>query len=510
MASPPVKYRWAAFVVLALLALAIRLPQLGQRPMHTDEAINAYIMGQLLAGQSFHYDPRDRHGPALAALTLPLVQLERAGSFSGLTESGLRLSPVIAGTATVLLFGEGVEAFGFVTCFVAALFFALAPLPVYYNRYFIHESWFVLSTFGLIFAGWHAARRQSVSAAALAGFYGALMLACKETAPLHLGCLALAALVYWFLAPHQPGARVLPPIKIILTGLLVFLFTLLFLFTWFGKNWGVYNDMLHAIPRFAARASGEGHEKPFWYYAKLLSGGWSGAMLILLALVGTYRVLQRRGGNPGAADLSSAEGSRPPRSALCFIFALYGIGIFVVYSLIPYKTPWLALNFWLPMALMAGVAINWLWSSFIKLSSRVALSVFILLVGCLMAHDTWQRVFVGPADAANPYAYAHTVDDLLGLPKRLAQLSLQENLANPRIAVVAADPWPLPWYLRQYSQVGFWQPGEAPGPVDFFITSPEAAEKMSGWLTHYRPEYFGLRPEVLIILWVPETPGKSP
>jgi predicted membrane-bound mannosyltransferase len=67
--------RWGAFVLVALLGLAIRLPQLGARPMHTDEAINAFIVGQLLAGKAFIYDPQDRHGPVLAALALPLVRI---------------------------------------------------------------------------------------------------------------------------------------------------------------------------------------------------------------------------------------------------------------------------------------------------------------------------------------------------------------------------------------------------------------------------------------------------
>src|ERR1700744_5835488 len=87
LASPPPKIRWVIFVVLALIALAVRLPKLGARPMHTDESINAYIIGQLLAGQPFRYDPQDRHGPALAAVTLPLVKLEGAGDFATLTES---------------------------------------------------------------------------------------------------------------------------------------------------------------------------------------------------------------------------------------------------------------------------------------------------------------------------------------------------------------------------------------------------------------------------------------
>ena len=124
--------------------------------MHTDEAVNAYIVGQLLAGEPYTYDPQDRHGPALAALALPLVRVQGAKSFSDLTESELRLTPVVAGTVTILLFGAAVEMFGFVPSLLAALLFAVAPLPVYYDRYFIHESLFCAATFGLILSGWRA------------------------------------------------------------------------------------------------------------------------------------------------------------------------------------------------------------------------------------------------------------------------------------------------------------------------------------------------------------------
>src|SRR5579871_4540052 len=74
--------RWPAFILVALVGLAVRLPQLDARPMHTDEAVNAYIVGQLLAGEPFTYDPQDRHGPALAALALPLARMHGAKSFS--------------------------------------------------------------------------------------------------------------------------------------------------------------------------------------------------------------------------------------------------------------------------------------------------------------------------------------------------------------------------------------------------------------------------------------------
>src|SRR5579859_7049795 len=116
--------RWLAFFAVALLALALRLPQLGARPMHTDEAINAYIVGQLLGGESFTYDPQDRHGPALAALALPLVKVQGAKLFADLTERELRLTSVVAGTITILLFGAVVEIFGFLPCLLAAILFA--------------------------------------------------------------------------------------------------------------------------------------------------------------------------------------------------------------------------------------------------------------------------------------------------------------------------------------------------------------------------------------------------
>jgi hypothetical protein len=72
------------------------------------------------------------------------------------------------------------------------------------------------------------------------------------------------------------------------------------------------------------------------------------------------------------------------------------------------------------------------------------------VAAALIAHDTRQRVFLHPADETNPYAYAHTSEDLLGLPAEIDNLAQQNGIASPRIAVIASDPWPLPWYLRHF------------------------------------------------------------
>lgn len=482
--TPSLKIRWAIFIVLALVALAIRLPKLGERPMHTDEAVNAYITGELLAGKSFHYDPKDRHGPVLYLLAQPVVELCGAKHFSELTEAELRLPVVLAGTATVLLFGAGVELFGFIPCLIGALLFAFAPLPVYYNRYFIHETFFVAATFGFILSGWRTLTTNSLWLAALAGFCAALMLACKETAIIHFFALGAAAACAWLFKARGK----IPPLKNFAIAGIVFIVVSILLFTWFGQNWSALADLFRAIPNFAARAGGEGHEKPFWYYFKLLAGGCSGGIILALAILGVFHARN---------------------SADRLFLAIYALLTVAIYSAIPYKTPWLALNFWLPLAILAGIAVERFWFATTKCFIRGIILASLVALGILIAHDTRQWVFIEPADASNPYAYAHTVEDLLRLPPRLEQLAAEKNFAHPRIAVIAADPWPLPWYLRKFSQVGYWQPGQNPGPADFFLTSPEAAEKLGDKLKNFRPEFFGVRPEVLIILWSPPVTNET-
>jgi uncharacterized protein (TIGR03663 family) len=481
--------RWLLFVLVALIGLALRVPQLGARPMHTDEAVNAYIVGQLLSGETFTYDPQDRHGPALAALALPLARLQGAKTFSDLTESELRLTSVLAGTVTILLFGAAIETFGFIPCLIAALLLTSASLPVYYDRYFIHESLFGAATFGLIVAGWRACKRNSAGHAAVAAICAALMFACKETAVLHFFALAAAAIVFrlWNLRGNSVGGRLQP--RAVLVATVTFLVFCVILFTWFGRNWGALAALMRAVPHFLARAGGQGHEKPFWYYAQLLTGGWSGGMLFALACIGFFLTVRKRDPSPYG------------------FLALYAVFLAGIYSLIPYKTPWLALNLWLPLTLFAGRAVERLWHIATKrFTLRAVIPVFgVLGILCAAAivHDTQQRVFVHPADETNPYAYAHTSEDLLGIPGEIGELALQNAIKMPRIAVIASDPWPLPWYLRHYSQVGFWQPGQQVEEADFYITSTDAAEQYADRLRNRRPEFFGVRPGVLILLWSP-------
>jgi predicted membrane-bound mannosyltransferase len=302
--------------------------------------------------------------------------------------------------------------------------------------------------------------------------------------------LATAAFVFWLWNLRGKSLAGLWRAKAVLAAVAVFLLLSVMLFTWFGSNWKALPDLLYAAPHLLARASGEGHQKPFWYYSELLTGGWSGGLICALASVGFIQTVRKRDPSPYG------------------FLAFYALFLAVIYSLIPYKTPWLALNFWLPIALFAGLVIKSLWRMPAKFPAlRVAIPAFCVLVGGvaagLIAHDTHQRVFVHPADETNPYAYAQTSEDLLGLPAMIELVAHQNAIASPRIAVMASDAWPLPWYLRHFSEVGFWQPGQQVGQADFYITSPEAADQYSDQLKDSHPDFFGVRPGVLILLWSP-------
>jgi uncharacterized protein (TIGR03663 family) len=499
----PGRIRWAVFIGIALVALAVRLPRLGERPMHTDEAVNGYITGQLLAGEEYKYDSDDRHGPALYFAALPIARTAKADNLSDLTERTVRLVPVIFSVLTVLMFAAVASQIGFVSAVLAALLFAIAPLPVYYSRYFIHEMLFLAGTFAFLLAGWRTLEHKSALAAVAAGISAGFMLACKETALLHFVAFGVAGLWWIFVRRTdvtRRSSRWPLLFKPALAALIAFVILTVGLYTWGGRNWAGPLDLVRSIPRFAARAGGEGHEKPFLYYIALIGNGWPGWGLIALAGLASRQMLRGIVKAPGAR-LSALEN---PRALSLQMLTIYGISICLIYSVIPYKNPWLAINLWLPIALLAGVGFQMLWLRMARLPVRIALTVFAsaLLVGA--GRETRQWVFARPADERNPYAYAHTVEDLLGLPERVDQLSRGSSAkAELKIAVVASDPWPLPWYLRHYPNVGYYQLAQNPGTADVYITSLDAAAELEDRLADWRPEFFGVRPEVLLLLWSP-------
>src|SRR5215831_9849469 len=140
--------RWglAGVVLVAGVALALRLPHLSERPMHNDEAVNGVKFGGLWERNDYKYDPAEYHGPTLAYATLAFNWLTRATDYQSIGETRLRLVTVVFGLAVVLLATLFADGLGKAAVIWGGLFTAVSTAMVFYSRYYIHEMLLVFFT----------------------------------------------------------------------------------------------------------------------------------------------------------------------------------------------------------------------------------------------------------------------------------------------------------------------------------------------------------------------------
>ena len=212
----------------------------------------------------------------------------------------------------------------------------------------------------------------------------------------------------------------------------------------------------------------------------------------MLAVVGAWAAFARKG-------LANASAS------FVRFLALYAFALTAAYSLISYKTPWCLLGFWHGMILLAGVGAAALLRSVKQRFLRLAVGL-LLLAGA--GHLAWQARLANvpyAADPRNPYVYAQTSPDLLNLATRveaLAKVHPQGRQMLVKVMAPNSDYWPLPWYLRNLKQIGWWDqvPADPFAPVMIVAANLHAGldEKKS----HVMVGYFQLRPQVFLELYV--------
>ena len=475
--------------ILAALALGLRCLYIADRPVHSDEAVHAVILGEMLETGVYRYNPHDSHGPALYYLSYPFLWAWGVHALPEMEAWHLRLISALVGMAMVLTLALWARELGAGAVFAANVLLSVAAPFVYYQRYFIHEGLFVLLNLLLLRCLWlwfHA--RGSIGLGMATGTVSALLFATKETASLVFLALGLTACGMWLTLERRAinnGTPRLVSAKSAGWAILSFAFVFTLFYSSFGTNAHGLGDFVAAQSRFAHRATGEGHEKPWWTYLSWLlrpefyTVPWSGWIIFGPAALGTVR--------------------RWVEPLIRFLF-FFALSLGVIYSLIPYKTPWLEMNFLAPAVLLAGAGIDAIFQGMRKYKPIFALLVALGLSG--LGRETWQTCFAHAADPRNPLAYAPTVGDVEQLAVRVAQL--KKNAPRDSgciIQVISTDYWPLPWYLRGLGPVGYWS--EVPPTItgDIVIASPDLLPALQskigpGW----QIEYFGLRPEVLAVV----------
>jgi uncharacterized protein (TIGR03663 family) len=443
---------FALLLAVFICGLAFRLVQLDLRPFHNDEAVNATKVIELWEHGRYAYDPDEYHGPALHYATLPFLWLSGARNADELQDRILRLAPVFFGASLILLLLLFVDGLGWPAIVWAAFFTAISPAMVFYSRYFIHEMLLVAFTALALGAAWRYNRKPSPLWALAFGVAIGLMYATKETFVITIAAMVLAfAATNWrTLASPELRLQILREgsSRDLALGASAAVIVWLLFFSSFFTNWPGLLDSVRTYFPWLKRAAGQSpHLHPWYFYLQRL--GWfhpvrgpifSEALILILALLGA---------------IVSLTGHKSLPRFLTF----YTLILTAAYSAISYKTPWCMLSFLFSMILLAGFGTAWLIGRIQRRVARLAMTALLLAFSAQLTAQSWRASFTYSSDRRNPYVYAQTVPDVLKLVQRTEGLARVNPAGFGTILKVIApkgDYWPLPWYLRRFKNIGWY------------------------------------------------------
>lgn len=496
-------------VSVMLIGALVRLYNLNLVPLHHDEGVNGNFLVRLVREGAYQYDPANYHGPTIYYLAAIVPWVFRflfgpsAQNAYGLTTITIRLIPALFGIATIWLVLLLRRRIGTIGALSAALLLAISPGAVYLSRYFIHETLFVFFTLGVVIAGLKYYEDGHPIYLILASASAALLFATKETAIISAAVLVTALVVtqiYRAFRRREAEAgrkrkrrgtgppttsTVTDPIERLggltriatwgLIAVVVFLGINILFYSSFFTNYpkGVY-DAVRTFD-FWTKTGKAAHVHPLTTYVWWLIR--QETPILVLGSIGAALVVWK------------------PRNPFALFSALWGFGILAAYSLIAYKTPWLALNFIVPLAIIGGYALQIIWDEGLG-QVRMIVAILVLAVGLsgyqmidlnFFNYDNDSQYYV--------YVYAHTRRETLALQKEIdqvAQRTQQGKLTG--ITIVAPEYWPLPWYLRDYTRVGYH--GAITTSIEPVIIASEGqkAEMESKFGTEYQQVNSGLNP----------------
>jgi uncharacterized protein (TIGR03663 family) len=342
--------------------------------------------------------------------------------------------------------------------FFASLFLAISPAMVFYSRYYIQEMLLVTFSLGVIISGYRYAMSKNPGWAFASGVFLGLMHATKETSILVVGAMIMALCITGILHHRQKQASIHFEFKINPWHILILLATAavisaLFYSSFFTHPRGIL-DSISAFKNYFHRASQNSwHIHPWFYYFKLFFGSkhsmrpfWNEWPILILSGIGLAFAFKHK--------------QHPQADSTLFRFiAIYTVILALVYSIIPYKTPWSMLGFYFGMLVMAALGVTWLFTIKKSIILRTFIYLFLVLSVCELLVLSYLSNFKYDVDPSNPYVYAQTSRDVLDITRTVEQIAeVHPDGKNMVIEVIfpGDDYWPFPWYLRSFPNIGWW------------------------------------------------------
>ena len=502
------------------------------RTFHPDEANQAFTTGRLLDTGVYVYNPQDHHGPTLYYAAATLQRATGHNSTATLDGTILRCTPIIFSVLALL--------FGFFAVrkltgriwhgILFALLLGTSPIFVFFSTDFIQEMLLASFTVMMLWAGIGYLRLggklKSGSWALLFGITAGLAFATKETSVLTFAASTIAALPFAILHLREVKART----RDAAFAFAGFALTAMLFYSSFGENWqGIYNAFVAAPFSYLHRAIGSAasqgaadHIHPWWQYLEWLffgkitithnSAGLHISGTYTNVCAGTYVLLCC------AIPLMFRRVRQIITPAIIRPFTfllLYTSILLVLYSAIPYKTPWCTLQIHLGYlaTCFLGILIfgelivgfsQWLerkypnahscgWAP--KRTQIVFVATSVSIASIILTEYVPQLIRINrdPDSKDIPYNYASAspqVKDLASLiiekfdgltagqfsssdtnqpPATNSQLktpdsnlqTLNSKLETQNlfaaIVLPPEDTWPLPFYLRSINdRVGYW------------------------------------------------------
>ena len=492
---------WVPALIVLGLAFWLRTESSQLRLFHADEGVQSYQTWRLIEQGEYRYDPGEHHGPLLYYFSkwmYPLI----SDADGELSDAGMRRVPILFSMATLMLGLLAFRRHGRADTLLWGLIMSAAPLCVIYGSYYVQEAMLVCFTLGFAFAIYRYWQAPSVGSAIAVGIALGLMHVTKETSVLHVAMILLAGGLVMAVRSDWVRVGLADFLKhLAMVAGIALVLHCLFFSSFFQNPRGILDGFLTFFS-YAERSQGQGHEKPILYYLGLfwpqtLEGvRWGELAFLTASVIGIV----------GAVIRVREDGFR------LFIMGS-GLLMFALYSIIPYKNPWLILAPYCFLAFAAACGVI----DLLRLSRKwtsVPLRWGCVLAGmCLLVWVTAElrqnkeKALDRYASASrNPYLYMHTTPRYANLLERLESVKGLEE-----ITIYSPDAaWPLPWHLRAWERVGYWTNLDSleaggidiidtrlmQGPLEFDVSS-------DFWELH------GLRPNTLLALRATEERGRS-